>query len=130
MADQAQQVRETTVRSGDTVQTTKEIRDPATERDHSKEVKSRIVWYVAGVLLVLLGFRFVLALLGANPNNGFADFIYDVSYPFVAPFFGLFSYDTQYGVAKLEIFTLVAMAVYAILAYGVDKLVNITRHSE
>lgn len=87
----------------------------------------RIIWYVAGVLLVLLAFRFVLALLGANPNNAFASFIYDTSHPFVAPFFSLFGYNLQYGVSRFETYTLVAMAVYAIIAYGLAKLVTLGR---
>jgi hypothetical protein len=87
----------------------------------------RIIWYVAGVLLILLAFRFVLALLGANPNNAFASFIYDASHPFVAPFFGLFGYNMQYGVSKFEIYTLVAMAVYAVVAWGLAKLVTLPK---
>jgi len=88
---------------------------------------ARIIWYVAGVLLVILAFRFVLALLGANPNNAFANFIYNVSHPFVAPFFSLFGYRLQYGVSRFEVYTLVAMAVYAIIAYGLARLVTIGR---
>lgn len=90
-------------------------------------VAERIIWFLAGVLLVLLAFRFVLTLLGANPNNEFANFIYQTSYPFVAPFFNLFGYNLQYGVAKVEIYTLVAMAVYAVIAWGLTSLVTIGR---
>jgi hypothetical protein len=90
-------------------------------------VAARVIWWVAGVLLVLLAFRFVLALLGANPANAFANFIYSVSHPFVAPFFGLFSYNTQLGVSRFEIYTLVAMAVYAVIAWGLARLVTLNR---
>jgi uncharacterized protein YggT (Ycf19 family) len=86
---------------------------------------ARIIWYIAGVLLILLAFRFVLALLGANASNGFANFIYSVSHPFVAPFFGLFGYNMQYGVSRFEIYTLVAMAVYAVVAWGLARLATI-----
>lgn len=89
----------------------------------------RIVWYVAGILLVLLAFRFALALLGANPANAFANFIYNASHPFVAPFFSLFGYDLQYGVSRVEVYTLVAMAVYAVIAYGIGRLFHLTPHS-
>ena len=85
----------------------------------------RVIWFIAGVILTLLAFRFVLTLLGANPDNAFADFIYTASYPFVAPFFGLFGYDKIYGVAKFEIYTLVAMAVYAVIAWGLGRLVTL-----
>jgi succinate dehydrogenase hydrophobic anchor subunit len=89
----------------------------------------RIVWMIAGVLLTLLAFRFVLALLGANPNNAFANFIYSVSHPFVAPFFSLFGYDLRYGISRFETFTLVAMAVYAIVAFGIAKILTLGSRS-
>ena len=87
---------------------------------------AQIIWYIAGVLLVLLGFRFVLALLGANPANQFANFIYSVSHPFVAPFFSLFGYDLRYGVSRFETYTLVAMLVYLVIAWGLVRLVLLT----
>ena len=93
----------------------------------ASSVAERVIWYVAGVLLVLLAFRFVLALLGANPSNGFANFIYSVSHPFVAPFFSLFSYSLRYGVSRFETYTLVAMAVYAVIAFGLVRLVTLNR---
>lgn len=77
---------------------------------------------------MLLGFRFVLSLLGANTTNAFADFVYNVSRPFVAPFFSLFSYDNySYGVSRFEIYTLIAMAIYALVAWGVVKLATLNR---
>lgn len=91
---------------------------------------ARVVWYVAGVLLTLLAFRFFLAALGANPNNQFASFIYDVSHPFVAPFFSLFGYNLQYGVSRFETFTLVAMFVYAVVAWSIGRLFTIKRDAE
>lgn len=97
------------------------------ERSERQMIATRIVWLVDGILLILLAFRFVLALLGADPANAFANFIYSVSYPFVAPFFGLFGYHYTYGVSQLEVFTLVAMAVYAVVAWIIDKAINITR---
>lgn len=84
---------------------------------------ARAIWFLAGLLLLLLAFRFILALLGANPANGFANFIYTVSHPFVEPFFTLFRYNLQYGVSRFEVFTLVAMAVYAAIAWALSSLV-------
>lgn len=90
-------------------------------------VAGRVIWYIGGVVSILLAFRFVLALLGANPGNTFAHFIYSVTTPLVSPFFGLFGYTPSYGVSRLEVFTLVAIAVYALVAWGLVKLVTITR---
>lgn len=88
---------------------------------------ARIIYYILGVIEVLLAFRFILALLGANRANGFADFVFGVSYPFAAPFFGLFGYQPTYGSAQLELSTLVAMAVYALIAWGIVKLIRLPR---
>lgn len=129
MAQRVEKVRETTDREGN-VARTKIIKDEAATADHKQNVASRVIWYIAGVILVLLGFRFLLALLGANQANGFANFIYSVSHPFVSPFFNLFSYDTSYGVSRFEIYTLVAMAVYAVIAWGLSKLVTLNNYRE
>lgn len=120
--------RESTLETTKTVDTTV---DNSQQANGAKRqvVASRIIWLLAGILLILLAFRFVLALLGADPANPFANFIYSVSYPFVAPFFGLFGYHLTYGVSQVEVFTLVAMAVYAVVAWIVDRAVNITRSS-
>lgn len=125
MAEHVEKVSKVTV-PGNTEQVT-EVREVSEAAPSGATLAERIVWYVAGVLLVLLAFRFVLALLGANPNNGFANFIYEASHPFVAPFFSLFGYNLQYGVSRFETFTLVAMAVYAVIAYGLAKLVTLGR---
>ncbi len=43
-----------------------------------------IIYYLFGAVEVLLLVRFVLQLVGANAGNGFANFIYSVSAPFVS----------------------------------------------
>lgn len=88
-------------------------------------VAARAIWLIAGLLLLLLAFRFVLALLGANPANAFADFIYTTSHPFVAPFFTLFGYNLQYGVSRFELFTLFAMAFYAAVAWVLSSVITL-----
>ena len=87
----------------------------------------RIIELITGVLLTLLAFRFVFSLLGANRGNGFAAFIYGITYPFVAPFYGLFGYQMQYGVSRFEFEALVAMAVWALVGYAVAKLIAVGR---
>ncbi len=104
-----------------------EVREVSEARASGATLAERVIWYIAGVLLVLLAFRFVLALLGANPSNGFANFIYSTSHPFVAPFFSLFGYNIQNGVSHVEMYTLVAMAVYAIIAWGLARLATLGR---
>lgn len=101
--------------------------DPDAEGAHAQFTAVRVVWYITGVLLAILTLRFLLALLGANPANAFANLLYSVSYPFVAPFFGLFNYSLRYGVSRFESYTIVAMIVYALFAWAIARLITINR---
>ena len=85
----------------------------------------RIVYYLMGVIEVILAFRLVLSLLGANRNSGFGQFIFNMSLPFAQPFFSLFGYEPTYGKSHLELGTAVAMVVYAIAAVGIVSLINL-----
>jgi len=99
---------------------------PVTARtDHRMNIAERVVWLVAGIIIGLLAVRFLLRLLGANPSNGFADFIYNVSYPFAAPFFGLFSYTAKLNTGRFEFETLIAILVYALVAWLIAKIVTL-----
>lgn len=82
---------------------------------------TQIVWYILGLVEVLLAFRFVLKLLGANPGAGFTSFIYMVTTPFTAPFVAVFRASKAAG-SVFEWTTLLAMFVYYILAWGIIKL--------
>ena len=82
---------------------------------------TQVVWYILGLLEVLLAFRFVLKLLAANPGAGFSRFIYAVSYIFAAPFLNVFSTSKVEG-SVFEWTTLLAMFVYWLIAWGIVKL--------
>lgn len=116
-----------TIQKENTVQKTAVYDEAAAQTERRRTIAVRVIWYVTGIILVLLAFRFVLALLGANLDNAFANGIFQTSDPFVSPFFGLFGYTVTYGVASLQPIILVAMAVYALVAWGIVKLVTITR---
>lgn len=124
MVDQIREVEETT-NGGTPVQTTKRV----TTRSGDSTAE-RVIYYLVGLLATVLAIRFVLSLLGANRANGFADFIYSISHPLVAPFFGLFNYQVKYGVSHFEIETLVAIAVYALVGYGLAQIVRIARKAD
>lgn len=82
---------------------------------------TQIVWYILGILEVLLAFRFLLKLLAANPGAGFSNFIYNVSYPFAVPFLNVF-HVTKIEGSVFEWTTLLAMLVYWMIALGIIKL--------
>lgn len=82
---------------------------------------TQIVWYILGVIEVLLAFRIVLKMLAANAGAGFSNLVYSVSYPLVAPFLSVFG-KTQIAGSVFEWTTLLAMFVYWVLAVGIIKL--------
>lgn len=89
----------------------------------------QVVWYVAGVIEVLLAFRLLLRALGANPASGFSQFIYGVSGPFAIPFVGVVA-PTVAGRAVIEWSTLLAMLVYMVVAFGIVKLMQFVKPVE
>lgn len=82
---------------------------------------TQIVWYVLGLIEVLLAFRFALKLLGANSGAGFTSFIYGVTYIFAEPFLNVFRVTRIEG-SIFEWTTILAMFVYWIVAIGIVKL--------
>ena len=82
---------------------------------------TQVVWYLLGLLETLLAFRFFLKLFAANPTAGFTSFIYTTSYPFAVPFLNVFRVTTVEG-SVFEWTTLLAMAVYGLVAWGIIRL--------
>ncbi len=88
----------------------------------------KTIWYVCGILEVLFAFRLIFKVLGANPASGFVSIIYSVSGVFLAPFNGIFRSAVTEGIetkAVLEPMTIIAMIVYALIVYGIVRLIEI-----
>lgn len=86
---------------------------------------ARFVYLIVSVIETILIIRLLLALLGANSNNVFASFIYAISYPFVQPFIGLFSIAPSLGVSRLEIETLMALVVVALIGWIIANALSL-----
>jgi uncharacterized membrane protein len=99
-------------------------RDVAAEGRLRGALVTQIIGVILGILEILLGLRFLLKLIAANPNSGFAVFIYGITKPLVAPFTALVGTPTSGGTI-LELTTLIAMAVYALLFWVVVRVVRI-----
>ena len=93
--------------------------------DYGPTVIARIVYIIGSVIVAVLAVRFILTLLGANRSNDFASFIYSVSYPFVAPFFGLFNYRERLGEVNFELSTLIAIAFWGFLTWLLVRLFTV-----
>jgi uncharacterized protein YggT (Ycf19 family) len=99
------------------------------EHTYGAVIARRVILYILDVLEVLLAFRFFLRLLAANPASPFVSFIYAVTEPFVFPFRGIFPQIAASG-AVLEWAVLLAMVVYAVIAWGIVRLIWILSSHE
>lgn len=86
-------------------------------------VLERIVYFVFGVIEALLAIRFVFSLFGANQQAPFSRFIYNVTSVFMVPFNAIFN-TQRAGGATFEWDVLVAIAVYALLAWAIVALIR------
>ena len=82
---------------------------------------TELIWLFFGGIEALISVRILLKLLGANPGNAFAEFIYAISDVFLWPFQGLTTTPSA-GNIVLELPAFVALLVYALLAWGSVKL--------
>ena len=96
--------------------------DPYANRRIAAEKLVQAIYLIFGLIETLLLIRFVLRALGANPNAGFAQFIYGITGGLVAPFVGLFG-SPSYDGSVLELNSLVALIVYALLGWLIAKIV-------
>jgi YggT family protein len=69
----------------------------------------------------MIGLRFLLKLLAANPNNIFAQLVYFFTSPFLAIFVGLTNTPSFQGIV-IEFHDLIAIMVYFILSWVVVRL--------
>jgi len=84
----------------------------------------QIVYFVFGIINVLLLLRFIFLALGASEASPFVNFIYGLSHPFVLPFQGIFG-EPSFDGSVLEWASLVGIAIYMLLAYGLARLIEL-----
>ncbi|MES2876671.1 MAG: YggT family protein [Patescibacteria group bacterium] len=119
----------TTTTSEEPVRTTNEpvrTQEVTTAKASTGTLAKRIVYYIGGFIMALIALRFLFLLLGANRGSGFVDFLYGFSGIFVAPFAGIFGEPT-FGVSYVEVSSIVAIVVYALLMVGIGKLFTLNR---
>jgi len=93
----------------------------------------KVIYYILGVLEVLFAFRFVFKILGANTESTFVSFIYSTSNLLLAPFTGIFRMAVSEGIETksfLEPTLIIGMVVYALLAWGIVKLIQISSNNK
>lgn len=92
-----------------------------TSKARSIYVGTQTIWFVLSFIEVVLVFRFVLKLLGANPNPFFTNFVYSISDVLLTPFTAVFQ-PTYTAGTVFEWTTLLAAIVYFAIAAGLVSL--------
>jgi hypothetical protein len=103
--------------------------DPVANRVAALDWVIRLVWFIIGLMAILLAIRFVLLLAGANDTVGFAQLIYGLTGWMVAPFMGIFGQNPTYpgtaGVGVFEPEALLAIVVYFLIGWIVTKIAEL-----
>ncbi|AKM83137.1 MAG: hypothetical protein UR17_C0001G0332 [Candidatus Woesebacteria bacterium GW2011_GWF1_31_35] len=101
---------------------------PVKKEATNSQTTEYIVYFLFGILEILLAFRLILKLMGASLGSTFVGLIYGITRIFILPFEGIFRRGFTQGIettSVIEPSTLVAIIVYAVLAWGVVKLIRI-----
>ncbi len=104
------------------------VTTPVASTATNSQTIAYLVYFLFGALEILLSFRLVLKLMGASLSSSFVSMIYSFSGIFTWPFEGIFHRGFAQGVettSVLEPATIVAIVVYAVVAWGIVRLVQI-----
>lgn len=111
-----------------TENTVSEVRTTQNEPEREQRIFTfkftQVVWLLFGILEGLLALRFGLKLIAANPESPIASAIYSITSLFLLPFAGLTSTPAAGGMV-LEIATVIAMVVYALIAWALVKIISV-----
>ena len=98
------------------------VRDINLEYRESVYKVVQFVWLLFGALEGLIAIRMALKLIGANPNSWFAALVYQLSDLFLWPFQNL-TVNPSFGNFVFEITSLIALLVYALIGWGLVRLI-------
>ena len=85
---------------------------------------TQLIWLLLGLLEAALALRVVFKLIAVNADNLFASLLYGVTDLFVFPFASLVGAPKAGGMV-LEISTIIAMIVYLLLAWALERVVYV-----
>jgi hypothetical protein len=83
---------------------------------------TQLIWLLFGILEALIVLRIGLKLIGANPESPIVALIYGFTYLFLFPFEGMIASPTA-GNMVLELSSMFAMVIYALIAWAVERTV-------
>ena len=83
---------------------------------------TQLIWLFLGILEALIALRIGLKLIGANPESPIVALIYGLTFLFLFPFEGMVA-TPSVGSIVLELSSLFAMLIYALIAWAVERIV-------
>jgi hypothetical protein len=85
---------------------------------------TELIWTMFGALEVLIALRVALKLIAASPGSPIVALIYAFTDLFLSPFVGMVTSLTANGI-ELELSSLFAMVVYALIGWLLERFVTI-----
>jgi hypothetical protein len=110
--------------AGDYEHHQKIVEDVGARRRQNINRLEQFIWLMFGILEALIGLRFFLKLIAANPASPFAKLVYDFTDLFMWPFASL-TISPSAGGMVLETSAIIAMIVYAMSAWVLVSIVHI-----
>ena len=83
---------------------------------------ANFIWLIFGILEGMIGIRILLKLIGANPGNPFARFVYDITQPLLFMFEGLIN-NPSFDNIVLELHSIIALLVYAFVTWVLVRMI-------
>ena len=110
-----------------------EVRTTEHEQGRTQRVftfkATQMIWLLLGLLEAAIALRIVFKLIGVNAANTFAKLLYGVTNLFLAPFKSLVG-NLESGNNVLEITSIIAMLVYLLIAWGIERIVYVLFYRE
>jgi hypothetical protein len=105
-----------------TTEVTSSQREPERDQRVFTFKATQLIWLLLGILEALIVLRIGLKLIGANPDSLIVTLIYGFTTLFLFPFAGLVGSPTV-GNMVLELSSMFAMLIYALIAWAVERTV-------
>ncbi|MDD5760400.1 MAG: YggT family protein, partial [Desulfobulbaceae bacterium] len=83
---------------------------------------TQLIWLMFGILEALIALRIGLKLIAANPDSPIVALIYGFTNLFLFPFAGMTATPSAGGMV-LELSSFFAMAIYALIAWAIERIV-------
>jgi hypothetical protein len=103
-----------------------EVRTTQSEPEREQRIltfkATQLVWLLFGVLEAMIALRIGLKLIAANPDSPIVALIYGFTNLFLFPFAGMTATPSAGGMV-LELSSFFAMAIYALIAWAIERTV-------